>query len=95
MARGVVTSGATTEEAEAEIREKYPQFRVVRTTRMRLNDALQGSEFGKTTWWVTVIEDPDPENAPLPQQANPEAETEETFRQDLMMIVGQLQGNGP
>lgn len=77
MARGVISVGATQEEAEEPIRGKFPGIRVVRSSKIELGalNALSPSgSFPGKDFWVVVVEDDDPSKVPLRQQADPEGE---------------------
>jgi hypothetical protein len=92
MARGVISHGATQDEAEAAVRRDAPQLRILRSKRLDLSD-FGPARMGRlgdiaTNSWVVVVEHPEPENDPLPPQASPEQETEATFRLDLARIFG-------
>jgi hypothetical protein len=95
MARGVVCTGASAEEAEAPKREQFPQLTVLRSRRIDVSDLRaewRTTVFPPDNCWIVVVEDPDPSNAPLPQQEDQEAETEAQFRADMVRALRQLYG---
>jgi hypothetical protein len=67
---------------------------VLRSRRLDVSDlraAYRTTVFPPDNCWVVVIEDPDPEHSPLPQQADPEGETEAQFREAMVTALQQLE----
>lgn len=90
MARGVATPGESVEAVERESREKHPEFRIVRVTKLDLSDhpvVQRGSM--QDNWYALVFEDPDPDGAPFPQQDDPEGEALRGLLGNLEDVVRQ------
>jgi hypothetical protein len=95
MARGTIALGATAQEVEDKFRRDHPEFKELRSKHIDVSDLR--AEWGTTMFppdnaWVLVIEDPDPANSPLPQQDDPEGETEASFRADMVRGLEQIYG---
>lgn len=81
MARGVLSTGKTQQEAEQAVAAESRSIRVVRSKRMDVSDL--GPAWADADYWLVVVEWVDPDRPdPLPQQDDPEGETEANFRRD-------------
>ncbi len=82
MARGIVTAATTQAEAEQCVAKESDALRVMRSKRLDLSDL--GPAWADANLWVVVVEWADPDTPdPLPQQADPEGETEALVRGGL------------
>jgi hypothetical protein len=81
VARAVISSGKTQEEAERDVANSSDSIRVLRSKRLDLSDL--GPAWADATLWIVGVEWVDRDKPdPLPQQEDPEGETEAQFRAD-------------
>jgi hypothetical protein len=92
MARGVLSTGKTKEEAERAVAESSSSVRVLRSKRLDLRDL--GPAWADADFWTVVVEWVDPDRPdPLPQQADPEGMTEAAFRAGHARDFGAFSNN--
>jgi hypothetical protein len=79
VARGVIASGKTQEDAERDVANSSDSIRVLRSKRLEVSDL--GRAWVDATLWIVVVEWIDADKPdPLPQQQDPEGETDAEFR---------------
>jgi len=88
MAIGMLATGATAQEAERSVQDEYPTLRVVRSRRIEMA-TVQEHAVGSigNDWWIVVVE-----GSALPDQEDPEGETEARFLADMGGALKRVHG---
>jgi hypothetical protein len=89
VARGVWATGESKEDAEQKVRAALPEWRILRSRPISLAGLPPLRSPGPfDNPWVVVVEHQDPaEEARLPQDEDPEAVVERSFREDYLKLA--------